>query len=84
MNTLLALPLEDLSRLRTCLIEEARAFSLTDFNDEDIPTVAVSMQNWQKIPRTLMRNGKCSIQDLNFWRWSQECLMQVDNASAKA
>ena len=29
MNSLLAVPLEDLSGLRTCLFEEARALSLT-------------------------------------------------------
>ena len=33
MNSLLALPLQDLSGLRTCLFEEARALSLTDPND---------------------------------------------------
>jgi len=33
MNSLLALPLEDLSGLRTCLFEEARVLSLTDPND---------------------------------------------------
>ena len=102
MNTLLALPLEHLSGLRTCLFEEARALSLTDPNDvlvnrkgstlrpksfviaEDILTVAVSIQNQQKIPRTTMRNGKRSIQDLSSWRSSQECLTQVENASANA
>lgn len=33
MNSLLALSLEYLSGLRTCLFEEARALSLTDPND---------------------------------------------------
>lgn len=51
---------------------------------EDILTVAVSIQNRKKIPRTLVRNGKRSIQDLNSWRSSQECQMQVENASANA
>ena len=44
----------------------------------------VSIQNRQKIPRTLMRNGKCSIHDLSSWRSSQECLTQVEKASASA
>ena len=84
MNTLLVLHLEDSSGLKTCLFEEARAFSLTDPNDEDILTLTVSIENLQKIPRTLMRNRKRSIQDLSFWRSSQECLMQVENAYTKA
>lgn len=38
----------------------------------------------QMIPRTLMRSGKHSIQALHSWRSSQECVKQVENASAAA
>ena len=45
----------------------------------DILTLAASIQDRKRIPRTLIRNGKRSKQDLSTWRASEKCQVAAAN-----
>ena len=95
-NVLRALPLDDLSELRSRLFEEAKFLSLSEPSDmlvnrkstalrpksfaivSDILTLALSIQDRTKVPRTLLKNGKRSLQDLNTWRTSERCQREAE------
>ena len=49
-----------------------------------ILTLAASIQDRKTIPRTLVRNGKRSIQDLSTWRSSEKCHKEVETVSGDA
>ena len=44
----------------------------------DILTLATSIHDRIEVPRTLLRNGKRSIQDLSTWRSSEKCRKEAE------
>ena len=50
----------------------------------DILSLATSILNHEAVPRSLLRNGKRSFQDLTAWRASEKCTDQATAASQEA